>query len=191
MKITDYLIDSLLYSGSVSDEDKEIIRFGLESIGGNLLGIVMTLMIGSFFKSVDIALVLWLLMFPLRKNAGGFHAKTRLGCMTISAVALILAFLIFTLFDHTVFFYVINVVIAWIIILKFAPMGNPSKLLDMDEQKVYRKRCRLILKVESVFFVAALFLKWEVGIKSITMSSFIVCMSLLLGVIEYGGKFKK
>ena len=186
MKAVDYLTDFLLCSEHVSDEDKEIVRYGLESIGGNLLGIVMTLAIGIFFKCVDTALLLWLMLFPLRKNAGGFHARTRLGCMVISTMALMLAFMVFTAFDHTISFYVINMIIAGVVILRYAPIGNPSKRLEKAERDVYRKRCRLILEMESVTFAAALIFKWEVGIKSIAMAAFIVSISLLLGVIKYG-----
>ena len=32
--------------GIISDEEKEIVRFGLESLEGNLLGIILTLIIG-------------------------------------------------------------------------------------------------------------------------------------------------
>lgn len=42
----DRVIDSLSKEGIISDEEKEIVRFGLESLEGNLLGIILTLIIG-------------------------------------------------------------------------------------------------------------------------------------------------
>ena len=60
--------------GIITDEEKEIVQFGLESMGGNLLGFTMTFVIGFFFRQIGCAMLVWLLLFPLRKNAGGFHA---------------------------------------------------------------------------------------------------------------------
>lgn len=40
------MADSLSKEGIISDEEKEIVRFGLESLEGNLLGIILTLIIG-------------------------------------------------------------------------------------------------------------------------------------------------
>lgn len=44
------MADSLSKEGIISDEEKEIVRFGLESLEGNLLGIILTLIIGIFFS---------------------------------------------------------------------------------------------------------------------------------------------
>lgn len=81
--LADRIADFLFKGGNITDEEKEIICFGLESLEGNLLGIGLTLIVGICFRQVREAILLWWLLFPLRKNAGGYHAKTKTKCMLI------------------------------------------------------------------------------------------------------------
>lgn len=77
LMLADRMADSLSKEGIIADEEKGIVQFGLESQEGNLLGIVLTLAVGFCFNLVGDALLLWLLLFPLRKNAGGFFYLLR------------------------------------------------------------------------------------------------------------------
>lgn len=178
------MTDSLSKEGIITDEEREIVRFGFESLEGNLLGVVLTLAVGISFSRVGEALLLWLLLFPLRKNAGGYHAKTKIRCLFISAVMLIMAFVLFAEFDGTMIFYATCVVVAGCVIWALAPVDNMSKELDAVEHKVYQRRTRIVLGVEGIIFVMTLFCKWEIGMRSICMSFFIVAISLLMGTIK-------
>lgn len=185
------MTDSFLKEGIISDEDKEIVRFGLESMEGNLQGIGLTLVVGICFNRVGEALLLWLLLFPLRKNAGGYHAATKKRCLFMSVVMLIIAFIVFGV--YMLVFYGICVVIAGCVIWFLAPIANPSKELDAVEYKVYRRRTRIALGVETAIFVLALSIEWEMAVRSICMTFFIVCVSLLIGVAKYtiSNKFRE
>ncbi len=84
--LTERLTNMLVSEEIISNEEKEIVRFGLESICGNLVGMVLTMVIGICFKHIGEAVFLWLLLFPLRKNAGGFHASTKTHCFITSII---------------------------------------------------------------------------------------------------------
>ncbi len=182
--LADRMAESFYKGGIITDEEKEVIRFGLESLEGNLLGVGLTLAVGICFKQVGEALLLWLLLFPLRKNAGGYHAATKTRCLLVSAVILIATFMIFAVFEHTMIFYGICVVVAGCVIWILAPVDNPSKLLDAVEYKVYRRRTRIVLGTESVIFIFALLFQWEITIRSVCMTFSMVAISLLTGAIE-------
>lgn len=179
--LADRIANSFLKEGIISDDEKEIVRFGLESLEGNLLGIVFTLAVGICFKQVGEALLLWPLLFLLRKNAGGYHAATEIRCLFTSVVMLIIAFMVFAVFGHTMIFYGICVMVTGCVIWVLAPMDNPSKNLDTVEYKVYRRRTRIALGAEGVIFLVAQYFKWEMAVQSICMTFFLVSMSLLLG----------
>ncbi len=179
------MADSIYKEGIITDEEREIIRFGLESLEGNLLGIVLTLTVGICFKQAGEALLLWLLLFPLRKNAGGYHAATKTGCLFASAVILIMAFMFSAVFEHTMIFYGICALVAGCVIWVMAPVDNPSKKLDAVEYKVYRRRTRIALGIEGVVFGLALYFKWEMAVRSICMTFFIVSVSLFMGVTKF------
>ena len=152
------MTDSFLKEGIISDEDKEIVRFGLESMEGNLQGIGLTLVVGICFNRVGEALLL-----------------------------------VFGVYEHMLVFYGICVVIAGCVIWFLAPIANPSKELDAVEYKVYRRRTRIALGVETAIFVLALSIEWEMAVRSICMTFFIVCVSLLIGVAKYtiSNKFRE
>lgn len=178
-------LTNILYKDKIiSEDEKEIVQFGLESIEGNLLSIVLILAVGSCFQRFYDAMLLWVLLFPLRKNAGGFHASTKLRCCIMSIVQLAISFLIFSGFFCTNIFYGISVTVAGCIICILAPLGNSSKELDIVEYKVYRRRCRLVLLLEEMFFVISLYYKWDIGIRCTSMALFNVSISLLLAVRE-------
>ncbi len=178
------MADSLSKEGIIVDEEREIVRFGLESLEGNLLGIVLTLAVGICFKRVGEAILLWLWMFPLRKNAGGYHAATKIRCVLISAIMLIVAFALFVVVEHTRVFYGICSMVAGCVIWTLAPVDNPSKKLDALEHKVYRKRTRIALVAEGIFMALALSCGWEMPVHSICMAFFIVAVSLFMGILK-------
>lgn len=74
------LTRKLLRDHIISADDYDIVRYGLENIGSNLAGIFIVLAIGGIFGHILDGFVLWLMVFPLRKHAGGYHAKTRAKC---------------------------------------------------------------------------------------------------------------
>ena len=182
--LAERMADSLSKEGIIVDEEREIVRFGLESLEGNMLGIVLTLTVGICFKQVKEAMFLWLWLFPLRKNAGGYHATTKVKCFFISAVMLILAFVLFTVFENTMVFYGICATVAGCAIWALAPVDNLVKRLDVLEHRIYQKRTRIVLGLEEVMFGVALFCKWEMVVRSIGMTFFIVTISLFMGTIK-------
>lgn len=112
MRLTDRLTNSFFREGIISDEDKEIVRFGLESMAGNLLGFFLAMTVGMIFGHIKDALLLWLCLFPLRKNAGGYHASTRMRCLFLSAGMLLISFAVFVAVEHTTAFYGIAAMIS-------------------------------------------------------------------------------
>ena len=182
--LAERMVDSLSKEGIIADEEREIVRFGLESLEGNMLGIVLTLTVGICFKRVEEAMLSWLWLFPLRKNAGGYHAATKGKCFFRSAAMLIAAFVLFTVFEHTIVFYMICNTVAGCVIWILAPVDNLVKRLDVLEHRIYQKRTRIVLGLEGVMFGATLFCKWEMAARSICMTFFVVTISLLMGTIK-------
>ena len=77
MRIGKKLAGILLRDRIISSEEVEVVEYGLENLGSSLLGMFITLLIGYCFGFLRGSFWLWLLIFPLRKNAGGYHAETK------------------------------------------------------------------------------------------------------------------
>ena len=144
----------LLRDNVISSEEVEVVEYGLENFGSSLLGMSITLLIGYCFGFLRGSFLLWLLIFPLRKNAGGYHAETK----------------------SRWFFFAI--------IFLLDPVENDNKRLELVEYRVYRKRARIILLLEGTLFATAVTFKWEELIAVITIVFFIVGMSLIIGKVK-------
>ena len=68
----------LLGEGAIMPEELEVVEYGIDSLFDNLWGLAVTLMVGFVFRFFWGSFLLWLFVFPLRKYAGGFHAKTKM-----------------------------------------------------------------------------------------------------------------
>lgn len=184
MKLTEYLTNSLFREGIISEEDKEVVQYGLEGLLGNLLGIILIMAIGIGFGHILEAIFLWVFWFFLRKNAGGFHAKTKVGCLMISIGILMVSFILFAAYEHTMIFYLLCGMSTGSIIWLMAPVDNSAKRLDLVEYKVYQRRSRIILILEEVLLLVALRCGIDEIMKSIVMALFVVSISLVLGELK-------
>lgn len=178
------LTDKLLKDGIISAEETEVVEYGLESIGSSLLGLLTILTIGACFDFAWGTLFLWLLIFPLRKNAGGFHAETKARCLLFSATAIIVAIVCLQQIKWTEAEYILIAAMSAVVIWLMAPVGNGNKRLDSVECRVYRQRTRKILLIEMLIFVLSLTFDWEDLMIVITMAFSIVCVVLLTGKVK-------
>lgn len=178
---TEELTNLFLKEGVIEEEEKEVVAYGLESLGGNILGLVITLFLGIVFKLFAEAVVLWIILFPLRKTVGGYHASTKMSCFFISSLWLILVFYLFTAFDNKVILYVICPLVASCIIWVMSPVENLTKRLDFKEYSVYRARSRKILLVEGCIYIFSLITHWECITRGICMAFVLAGVSVLLG----------
>lgn len=174
----------LLKDGVILPEELEIVEYGLENLGSNLLGLLVTLMIGLCFDFLLGSFLLWLLIFPLRKNAGGFHASTKGRCLLFSAGMLLVSIICFVYVECSESVYSLIAVFSFLVIFVMAPVENDNKLLDQTERRIYRKRTRLVLLLEGTLFMLALFFGWKELTVVLTIVFFIVGISLMAGKVK-------
>lgn len=178
------LAGMLLRDGVISSDEVEIVEYGLENLGSSLLGMLVTLLIGFCFNFLFGSFLLWLLIFPLRKNAGGFHAETKGKCLFFSSAMLLVSIVCFVQVGCSETGYILITAFFFLVIFFMAPVENNYKRLDQTEYKVYRKRTRLILMFEGLLFIVALVIKWNKLTAVITIVYFIVGVSLLAGKVK-------
>lgn len=184
MSFSERLSELLCEDGINSNEDREIVQFGLESIKGNLTGVFLTLLVGIVVGDLLGAVFFYVLFFPIRKSVGGFHAKTQIRCLFMSAGILAIAFILFYKLTIPVIFSWMSFVTSACLIFVLAPVDNPTKPFDNIEFQVYRKRSRIILMFESILYVFAVCLSWDTIIRSINIVFFVSCISLIMGKIK-------
>lgn len=175
-KFTDYLADE-----SMSEEERSILRYGLERIIENLTGCLILIFLGVCFGNAVQGFLLWIFLYPLRSYAGGYHAATRAGCLCISVCAVSAAFLFLYKLQNQPLVHgsvcVVSVILLWML----APVGSRNKPLDQQEILFYQKRVRCTLIAEIIIAGAAVWIQWTVVHRAVEIACLIAAVSVIVG----------
>lgn len=150
----DELIKHILYrlwsEKYVDSENVEIYQFGLECMLLKVIHFTSYFLIGLFMGEFISLVVSGSVLILLRRNTGGYHAKTKAGCYIFSCgVVALLCFV-----DKISMASIVGLagaVMADILILLFAPIENVNRKLDQDEKVYFRKRAmRYLLLINTM-----------------------------------------
>lgn len=183
--LVDKIVYSLVEDGIISDSEMDIVRFGLESLKNNIISVLMILGIGAIFKEITEAILVWMLLFPLRKTVGGYHASSKEKCFMLTIGVFFVAFLLDYIYVWSTTVLIISSIILGGIIWRFSPIDNPVKKFDQIAYKVYKKRCRIILLCEGFMLLVAACHGWSKVIRCVFMTIFIMCISVIMGIVLY------
>ena len=187
------LAGKLLGEGAIMPEELEVVEYGIDSLFDNLWGLAVTLMVGFVFRFFWGSFLLWLFVFPLRKYAGGFHAKTKTRCRAFSITVLVLSTVCFQLVQWKKNSLLIIMIVLFFLIYFTAPIDTVNKKLDRTEKTIYRRRTRLILTAEGLVFILAFFIDMKTLMLVLPNAFLIVEIALLAGKIggDIQNKFRK
>lgn len=116
----------------------------------------------------------------LRKYAGGYHAKSVIGCylMTVGSAIIMLLTIRFCRLPIAVIIAVW--LVSGIIVFLFAPVQNRNKRLDELEQLVYRRRAIIIWLSESVLMWGLYSFHFIQEVEGILLSNVLIVISMLV-----------
>ena len=77
-----------VHSRVIESENEQVYEYGLELLISTLLNGVIALVLALFSRTLWQCICFLVVFIFLRKSAGGFHAKTHLGCCSILAAVL-------------------------------------------------------------------------------------------------------
>ena len=143
-QLSQRLAKSIVSSGASKGHSAAAIGFGLELILTYLFG-TSILVIISMLCHQPIAWLLFILGFaPLRTTAGGFHAKSRLSCLMISACLFILSLASTFLFSWIRGIPLTIALIALIFVYYWSPVEAKNKKLNSDQVSKNRRKSLII-----------------------------------------------
>lgn len=152
-KVVERIVSLLHRNTVVNDDDIDVVKYGIEIVLLKILFFLTILLIGVITNNVVNILMFMLFYRPLRIYAGGYHAKTRIGCYFVSVLMLFLMLIavelisMFAVLTNAVYIIaIISGVTIWIL----APVETSNKTLDSVEKSRYRRISRVILLVEAI-----------------------------------------
>ena len=162
-KLLDWVIKFLNQNDDEMDEEKsEIVRYGLEIVLLKVIFLIATLIVGIIMKSFIPCLAFMILFMPLRTNAGGYHAQTRMQCfiqsmLTVAIVIIGIKYINIYIAIMLLVLTVISLPFIWIL----SPVDTKNKRLDDEEKVIFKKKTRIILIIEIAVAVICWFAKFE------------------------------
>ncbi|WP_394522919.1 accessory gene regulator ArgB-like protein [Lacrimispora sp. JR3] len=142
-------MEKLISNHIIRKEEEEIYRFGMECLLLKTLHCISYLWIGACFHMMPELIVIGCVLIPLRRSAGGYHAKTKTGCYIFSCSYI---FIILWLFQagisQSLWWAALG--IADLAVFVLSPADNENKRLDEKENQHYRKKARQILILANI-----------------------------------------
>jgi len=168
----------------LSAEEKEIILFGLKQSKSLLYSVMVTIFTGLSMGLLWESVLFVICFLPLRRYAGGFHAKTRCRCLIFSMIIVIAAFL-FIKYIRCTYWAIIGACFLCLAVLwKITPVENEKRRLGEEEKMYFGKKAKIIMGIESFAMFTILFLG-ENRYAMVVMSAFVTeVLCAILGYIK-------
>lgn len=176
-KMSCYVVDNLLYKNEkVSEENREVMLFGVTRIIEDLPKYVIILFIGIIFDILKYIALVFAVNLAYKTFVGGVHAKDNISCLFTSIIIYILPVVVsLNLNLSTFYLYVLTgivFVVSLYIIIHIAPA-------DTEEVPILKKKRRNKLK-----FFAAISLIILLSITFIAVKNNLIKEIILFSLLE-------
>lgn len=176
-----------IQKGIIEEGQQELYFYGLDLVFYSAISIIVILVIaiiiGRFFETLAFLVV----FSVLRSFTGGYHAKTRLGCIMTFLASYALVNLLYMLMSKSFQFVLMCVLSAGSIALisVFAPFENENKPFTQKERNIYARRSRIAVWVTGIASVFGLALLPRIAqvFCFITFAAVTCSVSLMVAVI--------
>jgi len=171
--------------------DVEVYAYGLELFLSAVFEVFAVLILGILFGRFFETIAFFAAFIPLRSYAGGYHAKTHLGCFFVLLVIYSLILLVL----HTIpisfigFVSLICVGVSVFPILKFAPLADKNKPIGPQQYKEFRKKSVLIFLVQSIIIIGLSSFVIVSHVNGFAVHSIVsfICLGFTLGQLSSSG----
>ena len=153
------ILSSMKLRGVMEEDEEDVYRFGLECLLLKIVHYSSYIIIGMILKMTIPMLLSAVTLLPLRRKAGGFHARTRWGCYLVSCTIVV----VICLLDKIVFpmwLSIITFLGSNVTIFAFGPVENESRLLEQEERKKFRKQMLFVLLMADAVIIILGMKKW-------------------------------
>ncbi|MBR4101849.1 MAG: accessory gene regulator B family protein [Oscillospiraceae bacterium] len=183
-KLSERFTEELEKQRVILSEDREIYRFGIQQGLNLVLNLLTTIAIGLLCGMLWESVLFMLFYMPLRRYAGGYHAKTHLRCYLYSVLMITMVLLAIKFLPLGKFICSCLMLAGGIVIVLFAPIEDANKPLDGVEQRIFRKRTWSILFIESCFFIFSLVVQLKMCYGTISFAIISLASLVMIGKIK-------
>lgn len=177
------LPSKFLDANIIQADEVEICHFGLECLFLKIVMFISYMAIAISMGRLKEFGIIMLVFMPLRRNIGGYHAKTRVGCYFLSCglLALILMACKIQIHLYTVLILLTGVsVIFWMTM----PIDNENKKMDVLEKHFFQVKARKVILLINVAVILLLLLNMSYLCKDIVLGMIMELFFLVAGKVQ-------
>ena len=182
------LIDKIAYrlvaDNSIDFADVEAYKFGLDVTILKVFHYISYIAIALCMKKYLEFVIIFAVLYAFRRNTGGFHAKTKVGCYLFSCAVIFLS-LLATGVSFSWWGAVMLSILDIIALLILSPVQNSNRNLDTDDIEYFRHRLRILSVIFLVVYIATIRLKAEHFITLYTIGLTMDTFLTILGKLQF------
>lgn len=178
-QLVDKITYSLIENKQISAEDEDAYRFGTEVTLLKNIHFISYLIIAALMEKAFEFLVVFVIFYSFRRNTGGLHCRTRLGCYLFSCTVVFLSLfateLSFGWWDMTVVS-----IFDLIVLLILSPAQHINRQLDAEDIACFRRRLK---KLSLVFLITYAIISGLGGVYLVKLYTIGLTMDTLLTIM--------
>lgn len=169
-KLLESILSRMKSKGLIDEHEEDVYRFGLECLLLKAIHYSSYIVISVMLQMTIPMLMSAVVLMPLRRKSGGFHARTRVECYLFSCTIVFVVCLLNKIV-LPLWLFIVTMFLSNVIVVAFAPVENENRLLDQTERKIFRKQTLIVLMMADVAIITSGIAGW------------VVCQWLLNGVV--------
>ncbi len=155
-KIADLVLNNLSKNNKINAENREIYAYALENFISGLITWIVFSLVSILLKLPDKMIIFVVFYAPIRKFAGGYHAKTRVGCLLLSLLSTLMLIYMSIFISKSAMWYIGTIVcllLSIILIFAFAPVDHHNRRLSAEKKHLNKRVSRYIIVAESFMVI--------------------------------------
>jgi accessory gene regulator B len=164
-------VKNLICEPTMGEEEVEVIYYGIQIIGSNILTFLIITLVGMSMGQCISALIYLSTLILLRRNLGGYHSKTYLGCLFITILSFLIIVFLGEILNRNLkeIFAIIFLIYSAIKIYIVKPVIHKNRVVNKDT--IYKN----IIKKD----------KWLTGFLILATLSYLLTELGLINGIDY------
>jgi len=171
----------------VKQEDYEIYAYSFELLLSTVLNFMMLAIVALMTKRLLETACFVIGFIPVRRFAGGYHAKTHFRCLSILLVTYFALLTILTLMSADIYRVstILNIFVSAVIIWMISPVGDRNKPLSEKEKHYYRRQSRVTMLVYAAVIIPVSFvIRTRIEVFCISFGILAVSVSLVAAWVK-------
>lgn len=165
-------VGKLIKTSAISNDDFELYHFSVEVAYLKAIHFISYFAISLVMHKVIEGIIILTIFCAFRRNVGGYHARTRMGCYFFSCFT-IFGSLYLTEINFSADIQIFIVICTLMVLIMMPPVYNYNRPVSIDDDRYFRRRLRISGGIFTLLFVI-------LGVLSLWKFTWICTMGLFL-----------